>query len=95
MKKLKDFLIDKCKNEGSLLGLSILSGTSGMSLYNYFASARLQPASNLKILTAVAALRKLDYDYTFQTEVYCDGEIVNKGCHGNIYLVGKGDPTYS
>ncbi|MFD1452114.1 D-alanyl-D-alanine carboxypeptidase/D-alanyl-D-alanine endopeptidase [Oceanobacillus sojae] len=93
MKKLKDFLIDKCKNEGSLLGLSIRSGISGMSLYNYFASARLQPASNLKILTAVAALRKLGPDYTFQTEVYCDGEIVNKGCHGNIYLVGKGDPT--
>ncbi|MCT1903460.1 D-alanyl-D-alanine carboxypeptidase/D-alanyl-D-alanine endopeptidase [Oceanobacillus sojae] len=93
MKKLDDFLIDKCKNEGSILGLSIRSSTSGTSLYNYFASTRLQPASNLKILTAVAALRKLGPDYTFQTGIYYDGEIDNKCCHGNIYLVGKGDPT--
>ncbi|WP_152654845.1 D-alanyl-D-alanine carboxypeptidase/D-alanyl-D-alanine-endopeptidase [Oceanobacillus sp. CFH 90083] len=93
MEKLNDFLMNICKNDGSILGLSIRSGKSGESLYDYLASTRLQPASNLKILTAVAALRKLGPDYTFQTEVYIDGEIINEQSRGNVYLVGKGDPT--
>ncbi|MFD1414104.1 D-alanyl-D-alanine carboxypeptidase/D-alanyl-D-alanine endopeptidase [Oceanobacillus jeddahense] len=93
MEKLNDFLKNTCNNEGSILGLSIRSSITGKSLYDYFASTRLQPASNLKILTAVAALRKLGSDYTFQTELYTDGEIVNETCHGNIFLIGKGDPT--
>ncbi|GIO21695.1 D-alanyl-D-alanine carboxypeptidase DacC [Oceanobacillus sp. J11TS1] len=62
-------------------------------MYDHFATTRLQPASNLKIVTAVAALSKLGPDYTFQTAVYMDGEMVRGGYQGNIYLVGKGDPT--
>lgn len=93
MEKLNDFLKDNPGQDGSILGLSVRSGANGKHLYDFFASTRLQPASNLKILTAVAALSKLGPDYTFQTEVHMDGELMNGSCHGNVYLVGKGDPT--
>ncbi|MDM8100556.1 MULTISPECIES: D-alanyl-D-alanine carboxypeptidase/D-alanyl-D-alanine endopeptidase [Oceanobacillus] len=93
MQKLNNFLLNKCHNKGSVSGISVRSGTSGASLFNYYASTRLQPASNLKILTAVAALRKLGPEYTFQTELHLGGKVVEETCHGNVYLVGKGDPT--
>lgn len=93
MQKLNNFLLNKCNSKGDVLGISVRSGTSGASLFDYYASTRLQPASNLKILTAAAALRKLGPEYTFQTELHMGGEVVEETCHGNVYLVGKGDPT--
>ncbi|MCB0996621.1 MAG: D-alanyl-D-alanine carboxypeptidase, partial [Acidimicrobiales bacterium] len=53
------------------------------------------PASNLKIVTALAALIELGPDYRFQTRVVADGPIVDGVVQGNLIIVGSGDPVIS
>jgi len=53
------------------------------------------PASNMKILTALAAFHYLKPDFTFKTSIYTDGNISNNTLSGNLYLKGDGDPSFS
>lgn len=53
----------------------------------------LMPASNMKLLTTGAALYELGPDYRYETTIGYDGEIVDGTLHGNLYIIGGGDPT--
>lgn len=53
----------------------------------------LIPASNLKLVTTGLALHSLGPDYRWKTSVAHDGEIRNGVLHGNLHIVGGGDPT--
>ncbi len=67
---------------------------SGEEIVNYNSRISLAPASNLKLFTTAAALDYLGEDFRFKTKLFYDGKIDKYGTlHGNIYLVGGGDPT--
>src|SRR5262249_37076470 len=53
----------------------------------------LMPASNMKILTGVAALLKLGPDYTYATKIYATGPARGGELAGDLIVVGSGDPT--
>lgn len=53
------------------------------------------PASNNKILTAVAALLQLGPDYRFKTQFFADGSIENGVLKGSLIITGLGDPSSS
>lgn len=53
----------------------------------------LIPASNMKLLTATAALQKLGPDFVYSTAVRADNPPVDGVVRGNLYLVGSGDPV--
>lgn len=50
------------------------------------------PASTIKVLTTFAALDMLGPAYTWKTRAYAGGRIDNGVLHGDLHLVGGGDP---
>jgi serine-type D-Ala-D-Ala carboxypeptidase/endopeptidase (penicillin-binding protein 4) len=50
------------------------------------------PASSIKTLTTFAALDMLGPAYTWKTRAYTRGRLANGVLHGDLYLVGGGDP---
>lgn len=52
------------------------------------------PASVMKVVTSTTALEVLGADTRLETKVVHDGKIDSEGkLHGNIYIIGGGDPT--
>ncbi len=67
---------------------------SGENIISLNSELSLAPASNLKLITSVAALDILGEDHKFVTRIYSEGKIDSYGnLDGNIYIVGGGDPT--
>ncbi|MCM3674333.1 D-alanyl-D-alanine carboxypeptidase/D-alanyl-D-alanine-endopeptidase [Peribacillus simplex] len=91
--EIQQILNDSQGLAGALTGISIRSAETGETIYERGAQTRLRPASNLKLLTAAAALETLGEDHTFQTELYIKGVQGGHVLQGNVYLKGKGDPT--
>ena len=73
--------------------VAVLDAGSGEVLYNRGGGRALMPASNTKILTAVAALHVLKPGYRFSTEVIRRGRVTSGVLNGQLYLKGYGDPT--
>jgi len=76
-------------------GVAIQSLKSGEMLYEQNSGKLLMPASNMKILTAIAALKKLGPDFVYETRLLSENPIKNGILNGNLIVVGSGDPTVS
>lgn len=59
--------------------------------YNNFRS--MTPASVQKLVTTATALETLGPAFTFKTRLAYDGVLESGILHGNLYVVGGGDPT--
>ncbi|HEY9867548.1 MAG TPA: D-alanyl-D-alanine carboxypeptidase/D-alanyl-D-alanine-endopeptidase, partial [Candidatus Obscuribacterales bacterium] len=67
-------------------GILIETLSQNITLYNRDSQHYFIPASTAKLLTTAAALEKLGANFRIKTSVYGDAQ-------GNIYIVGRGDPT--
>jgi len=65
----------------------------GRNLLEINGNRLLIPASNMKLISTGAALYALGPDYRYETVIGHDGEIIDGTLHGNLYIVGGGDPT--
>ncbi len=70
---------------GAGLGVHVADLDEGTWLFDQNGAARLNPASNMKIVTAIAAVELLGPDYRFHTRLVRDGDA--------LVLVGDGDPS--
>ncbi len=79
----------------SRVGAHVVSLATGEELYARGADTLLNPASNIKLVTAAAALEVLGPDYTFKTEIWVDSPPDASGVvEGNLYIKGFGDPSF-
>ncbi len=84
----KDEELDKTN-----LSVEVFSLNTQQSLFRLNQDRALSPASAIKVLTALVALKKLGPDFTYKTEVYAHGPVVGGVLQGDLYLRGSGDPS--
>ena len=77
------------------LGVAVHRLEDGAEIYAYHPDRLLIPASNVKLFTTAAALHELGPGYFFTTRVYQRGPVVAGVLHGDLAVVGGGDPTIS
>ncbi len=70
----------------------LIVNDGGRTIYSRRPTQMLIPASNLKLLTAMAAVDKLGASDRLSTAVTADHAPSNGTITGNLYLVGGGDP---
>ena len=75
------------------VGVSIVSLTSGRTVFTHQAHRSRNPASNMKLVTSAVALHELGADYHMRTGLY--GRTQGDAVVGGLYLKGHGDPTLS
>lgn len=78
---------------GARIAAFVVDATDGREIYARNADQGLVPASNMKVLTALAALRAWGPSHQFTTEVLADREPGGEGTVGTLYVRGGGDPV--
>jgi serine-type D-Ala-D-Ala carboxypeptidase/endopeptidase (penicillin-binding protein 4) len=66
---------------------------TGEVVFERNAHLSLVPASTQKLAVAYAALARLGPSYRFRTEIVGTGVLVGNVWHGDLWLLGSGDPT--
>lgn len=79
--------------ETAIVGIKVQSAETGEILFEHNANTLMMPASNEKIPTAAAALVNLGPDFQYETRIYSNGKIEGEILHGDLIIVGSGDPT--
>lgn len=76
-----------------MVGIAVLDAKSGAVVAANNENKSLIPASTLKTVTTLSAIRLLGADYQFKTELQHDGKIDEGVLKGNLFIKGFGDPT--
>jgi D-alanyl-D-alanine carboxypeptidase/D-alanyl-D-alanine-endopeptidase (penicillin-binding protein 4) len=64
-------------------------------LFELNPQALLVPASTAKLVSAASAADAVGWDYTYPTELHATGPIEDGVLHGDLVVVGHGDPSWS
>jgi D-alanyl-D-alanine carboxypeptidase/D-alanyl-D-alanine-endopeptidase (penicillin-binding protein 4) len=78
---------------GARLGILVTRARDGAVLYEHGADTPLIPASNMKILTAMAALERFGPTHRFTTLLRSPAPPDAEGAIGELVVVGGGDPV--
>lgn len=76
------------------LGLCVLDLETGAVVARHNADRPLIPASNMKLVTAMAACEFLGPNTTFSTRLIATGAVTDGVLAGDLALVGDGDPRF-
>ena len=85
--------IEAARYSGAHWGIEVANLRTGRRLFRHNPVQLFTPASNTKLLTAAAALRRLGPTFRYETRLYVDGPVRNEVLHGNLIVRGSGDPT--
>ena len=90
-KRINQVLNNQCTKNATVSMLVKSLGT-GKVLYSRQPNLPMVPASNMKIVTAIAALEILKPDYLFKTFFSYTGKRVGDVIDGDLIITGGGDP---
>ena len=93
--RLQEQLTSAFANAGPDSGALVYDLTDNQTLFSLRANVGRPPASVEKLYTTVTLLSELGPDARLTTTILGDGHLGPGGVwHGNLYLVGGGDPTF-
>jgi D-alanyl-D-alanine carboxypeptidase/D-alanyl-D-alanine-endopeptidase (penicillin-binding protein 4) len=78
----------------SFIGIEVRSVKTGESFFHQNENRNFLPASNLKLVTTIAALGTLGPDFHYTTQLVTNGEIKHGVLKGDLIIRGSGDPTF-
>jgi len=78
---------------GARTGALVIARNDGAVLFAREPDWALVPASNQKVLTAIAALAAFGPTHRFETEILADAAIDAEGAVGTLWVRGGGDPA--
>ena len=78
--------------KGAVVGVMV-QDAAGHVVASREPGRRLVPASNLKLVTTGTALHALGPDFRFETGIGYTGTVEDGTLHGDVYIIGGGDPT--
>ena len=78
--------------KGAVVGVMV-QDAAGHVMASREPGRRMVPASNLKLVTTGAALHALGPDFRFSTGIGYTGTVEDGILHGDVYIIGGGDPT--
>lgn len=87
-----DSLLTDPMFEQTQLGLYIYDLTADSAIYKHNHRQLMRPASNQKVVTAIAALDYLGGNYHYATSLYTHGSLCDSLLQGDIFLRGGLDP---
>jgi len=91
-KAVNDLAKDEALRHASL-SVSVYNIDKHSSIYAYNAQQALVPASVTKLFTTAAGFEKLGGNFRFKTRLAYSGELEKNGTlHGDLYIIGGGDP---
>jgi D-alanyl-D-alanine carboxypeptidase/D-alanyl-D-alanine-endopeptidase (penicillin-binding protein 4) len=77
------------------LGVYVWDETANKEVYAYNADSLMRPASNMKMLTCITALRILGPNFRFRSGVYTRGEVKKDTLYGDIGFKFDFDPQFN
>ncbi|MES2504606.1 MAG: D-alanyl-D-alanine carboxypeptidase/D-alanyl-D-alanine-endopeptidase [Myxococcota bacterium] len=83
------------KFKGAQVGFLAMSSKSHQIIAEHNPNMLLNPASNVKLVTTLAALELLHPEYRFKTDYYATGPVEHGVLNGNLVIKGYGDPSIS
>ena len=87
-------LLNDSQMKHAILGFYAVNSTTGEVLCNHNGAVGLAPASTQKVVTSAAAMELLGEKFRYSTLLAYNGSINEEILKGNIFLIGKGDPTF-
>ncbi|TMV42251.1 D-alanyl-D-alanine carboxypeptidase, partial [Thioclava sp. BHET1] len=78
---------------GGNVAFMVVDSSTGKVLETLNPELPIPPASTAKTLTTLYALETLGADFQFETRFAATGTIQNGVLHGDLILLGGGDPT--
>ena len=88
-----DRFLEASYMKGASVSFMIKEVQNDTALFSYDADREIIPASVLKLVTTATALEVFGENFKYETAIAYDGEIMDSTLHGNIYIIGSGDPT--
>lgn len=80
--------------EKTQVGICIYDLTADSMVFSFNARQRMRPASTMKLLTAITALKELGGAFQFSTQLYYTGHVSDSVLYGDVYVVGGFDPHF-
>lgn len=87
-------IIDTSKDSNAYWSMCVRD-TTGKILLDIHDKKLMTPASNMKLLTSAAILNELGPNFRFRTTIYGKGHLADSTWDGEMYIVGRGDPSIS